>query len=405
MKLSAKSVEAARKRPGRYGDGLGLYLEVKSASSAYWVLRYERGGKEHWMGLGPLHTFSLAEARQRARAVRQQLFDGVDPLEAKRATQAAKAAAAARALSFKDASLAYYESHEAKWTNRRYKAQFLSSLESYAWPTIGALSVSDIDTGLVLQVLEPIWREKCETADRVRGRIEAVLDWAAARGHRSGENPARWRGHIAKLLPSRQAVQAVQHHPALPYAEVSDFLAQLRMREGTAARAAEFVVLTATRTGEALGATWDEIDLERRVWTIPAQRMKGKKEHRVPLCDRAVALLKALPREARNKHVFIGTRAGAPLSSAAMVKVLHRMKRSDLTIHGFRSTFRDWAGECTNFPNHVVEMALAHSVGNAVERAYRRGDLFEKRRALMAAWGQYCDAPPAGAVIPMRAVG
>jgi integrase len=359
------------------------------------------------MGLGPLHTVNLKEARERARRARQRLLDGTDPLDARKAERAAQALEAARSLAFEEAAQQYFEAHEKKWRNAKHRAQFLSSLRAYAFPKIGRLPVADIDLGLVLKVIEPIWRDKTETANRVRGRIESVLDWAAVRGYRTGENPARWRGHLEHVLPARGRIARPNHHPAMPYADLPAFMLALTQREGVAARALEFAILTAARTGEVIGATWDEIDLAAKVWIIPARRMKGGREHRVPLSDRALQILKSLPHEEGNNHVFIGLR-GYRLSNTAMAALLKRMGRDNTTVHGFRSTFRDWAAERTNYPNHVVEMALAHVIDNRVEAAYRRGDLFEKRRRLMAEWSRYCLSTPATVtadhVVAMRAV-
>ena len=393
MTLTALKVAKATK-PGRYGDGHGLYLQVTKRGVKSWLLRYERGGRERWMGLGPLHTIALTDARELARQARQLLLSGEDPLDAREAKRASQAAEAARAITFDAATRQYFDAHERKWRNAKHRAQFLSTLEAYAFPKIGDLPVADIDLGRVLSVLEPIWHGKTETASRVRSRIEAVLDWATVRGYRRGENPARWRGQLQHVLPARGQIAKPEHHPALPYPELSQFLATLREREGIAAKALEFAILTAGRTGEVIGATWDEIDFAAKIWTIRADRMKAGREHRVPLSDRALELLEALPREDGNDLVFIGPRAGG-LSNMAMAAVLERMNRTDITVHGFRSTFRDWAAERTNYANHVVEMALAHTVGNKVEAAYRRGDLFDKRRRLMAEWSRYCITPPA----------
>jgi integrase len=405
MGLTTKRV-ARLKKPGRYADGHGLYLQVMSPTNRSWLLRYDRNGRgERWMGLGPLHTIDLKEARERARKARQQLLDGIDPLDARKEQRAAQALAAARALTFEQASRQYFDQHERKWRNDKHRAQFLSTLQTYAFPRIGRLSVADIDTGLVLKVLEPIWPDKTETANRVRGRIEAVLDWATVRGYRTGDNPARWRGHLDNVLPARGQLQKVNHHAALPFNNLSEFMAALAEREGIAARALEFTILTAARTGEVIGATWDEIDLKEKVWTVPAGRIKGGREHRVPLSAPALEILKALPREENNPFVFIGPRA-CGLSNMAMASVLSRMGR-DETVHGFRSTFRDWAAERTAYPNHVVEMALAHVVGDKVEAAYRRGDLFAKRARLMADWAKFCATKPAAAsskVVALREI-
>jgi integrase len=341
----------------------------------------------------------LKAARERARRAREQLLDGIDPLEARRAQRAA----AANVMTFKQAAAAYYEQHEGRWKNAKHRAQFLSTLESYAHPLIGSRPVSSIDTPAVLRVLEqPVvaergypagqfWASRPETANRVRGRIETVLDWATVRGHRSGDNPARWKSHLDQVLPGRGQIAKVEHHPALPYSQLPAVVAALAIRPGTAARALQFLILTASRTGDVIGARWSEVDLANRVWTIPAGRMKAGREHRVPLSDTAVLLLRSLLTEDNNEFVFIGPRAGAGLSDMSMTAVLRRMGHTEITVHGFRSTFRDWAAEVSHFPNHVVEMALAHAIGDKVEAAYRRGDLFDKRRELMAAWADYCE--------------
>lgn len=379
--------------PGYYCDGGGLYLQVHGGSRS-WVYRYMIAGRTREMGLGPLHSVSLAEARIKAAAARKLKTDGVDPLEARRSEgerkRLAEAEAAAKRVTFKDAADRYIKAHSAGWKNAKHAAQWPSSLETYAYPVFGEVAVDLIDTGVVLKALEPIWLVKPETASRVRGRIESVLDWARVRGYRQGENPARWRGHLDHLLPARSRVRKVEHHAALPFAEVGAFMRVLRAQEGAAARALELTILTAARTSEVLGAAWREIDLEAKVWTVPAERMKARREHRVPLCPEAVKLLEAQRKLATSELVFPGAKADAPMSNMAMLMLLRRMKRGDLTAHEFRSTFRDWAAELTTYPNEVVEMALAHTIGNNVEAAYRRGDLFERRRQLMADWGGYC---------------
>jgi integrase len=394
MALTEKKI-AKLKEPGRYGDGHGLYLQVQSRSNRSWLLRYERNGRgERWMGLGPLHTIDLREARERARKARQQLLDGMDPLDARKAQRAARALEAARTITFEAAAQAYFDAHERSWKNAKHRAQFVSTLQTYAYPKIGKLPVAAIDVGLVLKVIEPIWQDKTETANRVRGRIEAVLDWATVRGYRAGDNPARWKGYIENVLPSRGKIQKTNHHAALPFIDLPEFMTALGQRDGVAGRALEFTILTTARTGEVIGATWDEIDLKEKTWTVPAGRMKASKEHRVPLSSRAIEILQALPRERNNRFVFIGPRKGG-LSNMAMAALLGRMGRDDITVHGFRSTFRDWAAERTSYPNHVVEMALAHVVGDKVEAAYRRGDLYDKRTRLMADWTRFCRTKPA----------
>lgn len=396
--LTAKRVARLLRQPGRYSDGRGLLLVVTNPRNARWVFRYQRDGRERWLGLGPTHLVSLADARRRAWDARRQLLDDIDPLAAKRAAQATAALAAAKTMTFADAGKAYFLQHARAWKSKKHKAQFVSQLESYAVPVLGRLSVADIDTGLVLKVLEPIWPSKTQTASRVRAHIERVLDWAQVRGLRSGDNPARWKGHLAEVLPAPKAIAKTKHHAALPYARVGQFLLELQERRGPAARALEFLILTAARTSEVIGARWDEID--GNVWTVPAARMKMGKEHRVPLSERACKLLRNVYREAGNDFIFIGPKEGAGISDMAMAMLMERMK-CDVTVHGFRSTFRDWAAERTSFPNHVVEMALAHAVAG-VEGAYRRGDLFAKRRQLMDAWAAYCAMPAAGEVVPLR---
>jgi integrase len=406
LSLTPKRIAKLLKKPGRHHDGHGLYLQVAAPTSASWLLRFMRDGRERWLGLGPLRLVGLKEARIRARDEQRKLkIDGIDPVEDKKAAKAARALAAAKAMTFVDAAKAYHLQHEAKWRNAKHSAQFLSTLKAYAFP-IGNLPVAAIDTGLVLKCIEPIWQTKTETASRVRGRIESVLDWATVRGYRTGDNPARWKGHLAEVLPSRGQIAKVEHHAALPWRELPTFMSELRTREGSAARALEFAILTAARTGEVIGALWSEIDFETATWVVPAGRMKGSREHRVPLSARAVELLQDLPREDGDEHVFLGAQRGGGLSNMALAAVLKRMGRGQITVHGFRSTFRDWAAETTNFPNHVVEMALAHVVGDRVEAAYRRGDLLTKRRQLAEAWTRFCTSPPVvgGTVVPLRGV-
>jgi integrase len=414
MALTEKRIARITKR-GRVFDGHGLYLQTTKSGVKSWILRYARGDRERYFGLGPLHTINLKQARERARAAREQLLDGIDPVEARRKERRNRKAAAERQLTFAAAAAAYFEQHANKWRNQKHRAQFLASLNEYAFPKIGETPLADIDTPAVLRVLEqPVaaragypagqfWIARTETANRVRSRIESVLDWATVRGYRSGDNPARWKGHLAEVFPSRGKIAKTEHHPALPFTELPAFITDLAKRNGTAARALEFLILTAARTGEVIGAVWDEIDLTARVWTVPAGRIKGGREHRVPLADRAVEILRALPREKGNTAVFISPARRDALGDMAMAALLKRMKRLDITVHGFRSTFRDWAAERTAYPNHVVEQALAHSIGSAVEAAYRRSDLLEKRVRLMAEWAAYCMSPaPEGAVIPMR---
>jgi integrase len=349
------------------------------------------------MGMGPLHTVSLAEARKRAAEHRLRRHDGIDPIEARRAERLQARLDAAKAITFKECAEGYIKAHRAGWRNGKHAAQWEATLGTYAEPIIGNLSVQAIDTTLVLKALEPIWTAKPETAGRVRGRIEVILDWAKVRGYRQGENPARWRGHLDKLLPARGKVRKVEHHAALPYSKLLGFLIGLREQESISARALEFTILTAARTGEVIGVRWSEIDLINKTWTVPAGRMKAGREHRVPLSPRALAILEDMQehRHADDGFVFPGGKPGKPLSNMAFLMLLRRMDRGDLTAHGFRSSFRDWAAERTNFPPEVAEMALAHTVSDKTVAAYNRSDLFERRRRLMQQWATFCTTPPA----------
>jgi integrase len=393
-RLTALKVDRS-KQPGMYADGGGLYLRVTHSGTKNWVFRFMLNGRPRWMGVGPLHTIGLAEARNRAAAFRLQRHDGVDPIERRRAERLGARLDAAKAVTFKECAARYIASHRAGWRNPKHAAQWQATLATYAEPVIGGLSVQAVDTALVLKVLEPIWTAKPETAGRVRGRMESILDWAKVRGFRSGENPARWRGHLDKLLPARSKVRRVEHHAALPYAELPSFLARLREQEGVAARALEFATLTAARTGSVIGARWSEMDLLDKTWTLPATRMKAGREHRVPLSARALAILEGMQpdRRAEDAFVFPGGKNGRPLSNMAFLMLLRRMGLGDVTAHGFRSSFRDWTAERTNFPGEVAEMALAHTVSDKTVAAYNRSDLFDRRTRLMAEWATFCTAP------------
>ncbi len=354
------------------------------------------------MGLGSFPLVGLAGARDKARTARLEVKEGRDPIEVRREAKAKAMLEAARAMTFKACAQAYIEAHKAGWRNDIHAAQWPSTLETYAYPVFGHLSVQAVDLGLVMKVLEPIWTTKPETATRVRGRIEAILDWATARGFRTGDNPARWRGLLKELLPAVSKVRKVKHHAALPFDEVGAFMAELRKQDGVAARGLEFLILTGTRTSEVIGATPDEV--KGPIWTIPADRIKAGLEHRVPLSPRALEVLEGMA-SLSGPYLFPGGRLGQPLSSNAFLALLKRMGRSDVTAHGFRSSLRDWAAERTNYPHEVAEMALAHAIPSGVERAYRRGDLFTKRVKMMADWAKFCSSPkPAsGNVISIRA--
>jgi integrase len=416
--------------PGAHYDGRGLRLEIKGSSSAYWVSRYQIDHKIRYMGLGSAFDFSLEQARKRNRVlVRQKLADGIDPVLTRRAERAAAKVAAAKAKTFDEACRQYLEEHGGKWDSKKHKSQWENTLASYAGPIIGKLPVAKINLPLVLKVLEQpvaaarnkpagtLWSVRRETASRLRCRIESVLDWAKGRGLRDGDNPAQW--HLIKevLVVERDDPK---HHAALPYRDMPGFMAELRAETGSAARALELLVLTAARSQEIIKAQWSEFELNEvpvlicdadgtqgeitgPVWVVPAERMKARKEHRVPLTPEAVALLRALPVEDGNPFVFIGRDAGQPLGHSTLAQVLNRRLQRAATVHGMRSVFRDWAGDKTGFPHDVCEAAIAHVKGKT-ERSYQRGDLLEKRRELMKVWAQYCTNPPAetgASVIPM----
>jgi integrase len=403
-KLTALAVTRAGK--GKHGDGGGLYLYVHAGNSRSWVFRYGPQGRRE-LGLGPTHTVTLAEARERARECRKMLLDGIDPIAAKRQRKAAAKVDAARAATFTQCADQYFAAHRAGWRAAKHSAEWRSSLQQHVEPTIGALPVQVIDTALVLRALESIWVAKPVTAGRVRGRVEAVLDFAKARGLRNGENPARWRGHLENLLPKTKRVAQVKHFRALPYAAIAPFMTKLRTRDGVAARCLEFITLTAARLGEAVNAQWGEIDHSHKTWTVPAGRMKGGREHRVPLSSAAAAVLEEMAaiRKHDSSYVFPGARRGRPIGENTVWEMVKSVSGDEAaTVHGLRSTFRDWAAERTNYPRELCELALAHVVAGEVERAYQRGDLFEKRRRLMTEWARFCSLPAAkaGDVVVMR---
>jgi integrase len=402
-KLTARTVET-KKIPGYYSDGGNLYLRVSSNLTKTWAFYYKKDGKRTEMGLGSCGNVSLEQAREKAAELRKQISAGIDPLGERHQQEAERKAQKAKMMTFQQCADAYINAHRAGWKNPKHVQQWQNTLSQYAFPVFGDLDVKFIDTGLITKCLEPIWLTKNETAGRVRGRIESVLDWATAHKYRQGENPARWRGHLDKLLAKPSKVQKTEHHSALPYMELNGFIEQLRQQEGIAAKCLEFTILTAARTGETIGATWDEIDLNAKTWTIPAVRMKAEREHRVPLSAHALSILDEMAAVRTKDYVFPGTKKG--LSNMAMLAVLKRMDRADITVHGFRSTFRDWAAESTAYPGEVVEMALAHAIKNQVEAAYRRGDLLEKRSRLMDEWARFCNTPRlSGDVIPINKAG
>ncbi len=386
------------KTPGRYADGGGLWLQVKEGGSKSWIFRYTRHGVHRHMGLGPLISVSLLEARERAKEARQVLLDGRDPVEARRDTATALRLEEARAMTFAQCSEAFLSTHSHKWRNDKHRHQWKSTLTTYAFPVFGSLPVDSIDVALVIKALTPIWSDKPETAERVRGRVERVIDFATAQKLRTGDNPASWKGNLEHLLPAK--AKAKQHHAAMTAAALPAFMVELRDRDSVSARALEFTVLTACRTNEVIGARWDEIDFDTGTWVIPAERMKSNRPHRVPLSDRVLDILRALPPV--SEHVFVSG-GGRPISNMAMLQMLRGM-RPGLTVHGFRSTFSDWARDRTAYARDVIEMALAHAIKDKSEAAYRRGDALDKRRRLMTDWARFTYSPAvtSGRVVTLR---
>ncbi len=409
-KLSPAKVRNASK-PGLYSDGGGLYLHVGPTGGKSWIFRFMLNGRAREMGLGGVHVFGLHEARERAAAARKLRYDGIDPLEARDADKKRRAAEAAAAVTFRRAAESYLQDHRAAWRNEKHAWQWTATLQTHVYPVIGKLPVAAVNTGHVTNILKPIWTTKAETAARVRGRIEAVLSYAKAHGWRTGENPARWKGHLDQALPARSKVARVEHHAALPWAEIGGFMAELDKQDGISALALRFTILTAARTGEAIGATWGEIDMRAAVWTVPAERMKSGKMHRVPLSGAVLAVLRQAEAfrhgTGPDVPVFPGGKGGngkGALSNMAMLALLRRMGRPDLTVHGFRSSFRDWCAEVTGYPRELAEAALAHVVSDKTEAAYQRADMIEKRRKMMEAWATFCarPMPAAGEVVTLR---
>lgn len=395
LPLTTKRVQRL-KGAGRYRDGLsrGLYLQISPAGARSWVLRYELAGREHMLGLGSEADFTLRMARERAREARRQIADGLDPVMTRRAAKAAARAAAAKALTFREAARAYFDQHQAKWTSAVHREQFWSSLTLHAFPVLGAMDVAMINTADVLKVLQPSWVDRAITLDRVRNRIEGILDWCTVAEHRPPvANPARWKGRLDQLLPPARKVRPVKHFAAMPYVQVPAFMAQLREVQGTAARLVEFLVLTAVRRDEARLAVWNEIDFDQALWTIPPNRTKAKREHRVPLAPAVVDLLHRLPRDKDNPYLFVGPTPGASVGRMSLTRLMQQLGCGD-TLHGFRSSFSDWANEATRHPNLAIELALGHAVGSSVEKSYRRGDMVPKRIKLMADWSRYCTTKP-----------
>jgi integrase len=390
------------KGPGKLSDGNGLYLVIGSNGSRTWVFRYTRKGKAVELRLGAVANVPVKQARAAAGDLRGALAGGEDPRDYRDRQRRLVALKQARSVTFENAAEQYIEANKAGWRNAKHGAQWTATLKRYAYPVFGNSGVADVTVADVLKVLSPIWSTKPETASRLRGRIEAVLDYGKVHGWREGENPARWKGGLEMTLPARGKVRRIKHHAAMPYAEVPALLKTLAMAEGVAPLALRFVILTAVRTGEAIGARWTEIDRAARLWTIPLDRMKAGREHRLPLSDQAYEVLEQLPR--MSEWVFPGRKAKTGLSNMSLLQTLRRVDKGDVTTHGFRSSFRDWAAEQTAFPREVIESALAHTIGSQVELAYLRSDLLEKRRALVAAWGRHCAGlSEASQVLELRA--
>ena len=381
-------------KPGVYGDGAGLYIRVTEGGSKHWIHRFSLRNKAHWMGLGPYPEITLTEARLKNMEARRTRLTGVNPINARNSANAK-----AQSITFQECADQYIASHQSGWKNPKYTAQWISTIAVYCGPVIGKLPVDEIEVGLIMRVLDPIWTTKVATAGHIRGRIESILDWATVRGYREGDNPARWKGQLDHLLPSSRKVKKTKHHAALGYTQMGELMGELRQQSGIAARALEFTILTACRSGEGRLAQWEEIDLKSRVWIIPGERMKMGKEHRVPLSDAAMAVLNQMDQS--TTFIFPSKVAG-PLSDVRLTAVLRRMGHADTTVHGFRSTFRDWASESTAYPRDVAEMALAHSIGDKVEAAYRRGDLFTKRTRMMEDWARFCNQTHSGEVVPLK---
>jgi len=381
------------KSPGYYPAGgvPGLAMQVNPAGARSWILRVKVGAKRRDMGLGAYPGVTLAQAREKARQARERIDQGQDPILERERARSLLRAAQVSAISFEGAARKFVDAKSAEWSNDKHRKQWLATLVQYAFPVFGLVHVTDIRQEHVLQALEPIWSTKTETASRLRGRIENVLDWAKARGHRSGENPARWRGHLDKLLPAPKKIAKVEHHAAVPVDDAPAFYGALLQRDGVAAQALQFAMLTAARSGEVRGATWAEIDLEKALWVIPAARMKAGVEHRVPLGEAALAILRSLPRIEGTEYVFAAPRGGQ-LSDMSLTAVMRRMGLPYVP-HGLRSTFRDWAAEKTNYPRDLAEKALAHTLDSRTEAAYQRSDMIERRRVMMDQWATYLSTP------------
>jgi len=401
-KLSPRKISSLKKT-GLYGDGMGLWLKVTKSGTKSWIFRYSRNKKTYDIGLGSILTVSLSDARNKALEYRQMIQAGNDPLRTKQAEEIKNKRANNELITFEQCSVQYIDAHKAGWKNAKHAQQWTNTIKTYVLPVIGYLPVQDIDTSLIMQVLTPIWTTKNETAGRIRGRVENILSWAAVHGYRSVDNPAQWKGHLENLLAKPSSLKKVKHHKALPYKDMYDLMHILKGNSSITARALEFLILNTSRTSEVIGARWSEIDLDSKLWIIPPERMKAGHEHRAALSSRAVSILNEMKNIKHSEFIFPSTRAGKGLSNAAMDKLLQTTLSYDCTVHGFRSTFRDWAAECTNYPRDLCEMALAHTIKDKVEAAYRRGDMIEKRRNLAEDWLRFIETPPTkGNVITLK---
>ncbi|MCC3304203.1 tyrosine-type recombinase/integrase [Sneathiella sp. HT1-7] len=392
-KLSAVQIKALSGR-GRYADGGNLYFQISEFGTKAWIFRFTRNKKSRSMGLGPYPDISLAKAREMAQECREKVRNGLDPIEERKAARQALYADTAKTITFRECADKYIDARSPEWKNIKHLRQWSATLEKYVFPVFGALPVKDVDMGLVLKALEPIWTTKTETASRVRQRIEKILDWAKVRKYREGENPARWHGNLDMVLPSPSKIQKIEHFKALPYEDVAAFVSLLRKKDSYSAMGLELIILTACRTGSLINAKWEDFNFDKKEWIIPAENMKAGKEHRVPLSPAVIAVLEKLLAVRQNEYVLPGANGKGHASNMALLQLIKRMGYGGrVTPHGFRSTFKDWASERTAYPNEVSEMALAHSVGNKVEAAYRRGDLFDKRKRIMDDWAEYCSKP------------
>ncbi len=391
-KLSDRGIKAEKKQ-GRYADGNGLYLQVSRSGSKSWLFRFMLDKTPREMGLGSTSTVTLSEARVEALECKKGLREGVDPIKARNERLERIKADNVGVLTFKKCAEEYLKAHSARWKSTRHAEIWKSSLKRFAYPSLGHLPVNTIERSQIMRALDPIWREKTETASRLRGRLENILDWATVQGLRKGENPARWKGHLDKLLPKPSELHKVKHFAALPYPEINSFMDKLREREANSAQALRLIILTATRSGEIRNAVWSEFDIKKALWTIPAERMKADKEHIIPLCAEAISIIQSQPRLSGNDYLFSSPKSGKPLSDVVFKKLMERMKITGITTHGFRSTFRDWAAEKTSFPREVIENALAHQLKDKAEAAYFRSNLLDKRRDLMNKWADFTNMP------------